>query len=352
MGIINGQAVLKQLKADLIGKDSYRGVTLTYTWLANQFGHISLGFIPTILLYLILFHYRVTHHAAFYSALGISVTWLLFETYNFLGPLLLQKHSKSKVLFVPDKAYTFQPDWKNIAFDTITDLSFFWFGAVSASLLCGYAPGRMIILLVIVVALIYPCRYWYLTKMYLQVPQYPYQFRLAQWDHNLDDADRATIKQFIDGDENFHLFLFGARRCGKTSLGVGIATELSIKHQSAIYTTAMKLAPNFFESDQELLQDNANLWTWRDCGVLVIDDINPGDPVKPDPVSPTVFQQYIDTFVPENTANRQALAKLKTIWVMGSEDPEKTILVQWETMLHNIGVLPDKIISINLAAGG
>ena len=27
--------ILQQLKADLIWKDFYRGVTLTYTWLAN-----------------------------------------------------------------------------------------------------------------------------------------------------------------------------------------------------------------------------------------------------------------------------------------------------------------------------
>ena len=27
--------ILQQLKADLIGQDSYRGVTLTYAWLAN-----------------------------------------------------------------------------------------------------------------------------------------------------------------------------------------------------------------------------------------------------------------------------------------------------------------------------
>ncbi len=40
---ITGRDIRNQLKADLIGKDSYRGVTLTYTWLANQFGHISSG---------------------------------------------------------------------------------------------------------------------------------------------------------------------------------------------------------------------------------------------------------------------------------------------------------------------
>lgn len=51
--VISLKHVLQQLKADLIGKDSYRGVTLTYSWLPNQFGHISLGFIPTVILFII-----------------------------------------------------------------------------------------------------------------------------------------------------------------------------------------------------------------------------------------------------------------------------------------------------------
>mgnify|MGYP003685171887 FL=1 len=77
--------ILQQLKADLIGKDSYRGITLTYAWLANQFGHISLGFIPSFLLY----HFLDID--AMKSAIYVSLAWLVFETYNFLGPLLSKK---------------------------------------------------------------------------------------------------------------------------------------------------------------------------------------------------------------------------------------------------------------------
>jgi hypothetical protein len=94
--IITGRDIRNQLKADLIGKDSYRGVTLTYTWLANQFGHISLGFIPTFILYLILCRYYNNDSASFWSAVLISAAWFVFETFNFLGPLLLSKPSKKK----------------------------------------------------------------------------------------------------------------------------------------------------------------------------------------------------------------------------------------------------------------
>ncbi|HWZ04965.1 MAG TPA: hypothetical protein VNX40_15215 [Mucilaginibacter sp.] len=347
MSLITAKQVLKQIKADLIGKDSYRGVTLTYTWLANQFGHISLGFIPTFILFLAFAKKEDTARASFCAALIISAAWLIFETYNFLGPLLFQKRTKSKLLFVPDSGYTFQPDWKNIAFDTITDLSFFWFGAFSASLLCFYTQPKLCILLGIVLLLIYPSKYWYLTKMYLQIPEYPYQLRLAQWDLKIADVDKKTVVEFLNSAENFHLFVFGAKRCGKTSLSVSIATELSIKHRSAIYTTAIKLYTMFFEDKEQLLQDSGNFWTWRDCEILVIDDINPGDPIKQDLVNPAIFKGYIDTFS-KNEVNRKAIKRLKVIWVMGSEDPDNQILSDWTNMLTSIGVEDKKILSINL----
>ena len=92
-----------QLKADLIGKDSYRGVTLTYSWLANQFGHFSLGFIPTLLLYLCFLKCYGADYAVRWAPVIVAAAWILFETYNFLGPLLSKKQSKSKLVFVPEK---------------------------------------------------------------------------------------------------------------------------------------------------------------------------------------------------------------------------------------------------------
>ncbi|TXD54162.1 MULTISPECIES: hypothetical protein [unclassified Polaribacter] len=86
--------ILKQLKDDAIGKDSHRGITLTYAWLANQFGHISLGFIPAFLV----FHCFNVDEIK--SAIYVSVFWLLFETYNFLGPLLRKRTSSSDMIFI------------------------------------------------------------------------------------------------------------------------------------------------------------------------------------------------------------------------------------------------------------
>ena len=95
---ITGRDIRNQLKADLIGKDSYRGVTLTYTWLANQFGHISLGFIPTFILYIVLSRYYSNDTASLRAAVFVSAGWFVFETFNFLGPLLSANPLKKKML--------------------------------------------------------------------------------------------------------------------------------------------------------------------------------------------------------------------------------------------------------------
>ena len=340
--------LFNQLKADLIGKDSYRGVTLTYTWLANQFGHISLGFIPTFMLFISMSNRWGNHAAASLSPIIISIGWLLFEIYNFLGPLVFFKR-QSGLSMANGKAYIFQPAWRNVAFDTITDILFFWFGAFLASAFCSFTVAALSILLVLAGLLIYPSYYWYLTKMYLQKAQYPFQFRLSQWDDTpIDKKDVDTIYQFLNNrGEGMHLFVFGSKNIDKTSIGVGIATELSIKHHPCVYTTAMKLSSMFFESEENQATFKNSLWTWRTSSILVIDDINPGDPIKSDIIPPERFLNYLDTFS-RNDTNRKLVRDMNVIWVLGNDDSENEVLIKWQQMLEEIGVEKAKILSINL----
>ena len=46
--MIDRSTVLRQVRHDLFGsKDAQDASTLTYTWVADQFGHVTLGFIAT-----------------------------------------------------------------------------------------------------------------------------------------------------------------------------------------------------------------------------------------------------------------------------------------------------------------
>jgi hypothetical protein len=357
--IFKGKDILRQLKADLIGKDSYRGVTLSYSWLANQFGHFALGYMPTLGVYAFLKSHTSWSDPALSAALIVSITWLVFETYNFLGPLLSNRHSSSKMTFVRSRrTYVFKPAWRNVTFDTVTDLGFFWAGAFSASLFLYWTQPVLITIIVLAVLLLYPSYYWYTTKLYEQYAVYPFEFRLSQWDLQISPQNRATILDFFDKQTPVgHLLVFGGRECGKTSLGVALANEYSILRYRCAYTTATKLYQEFFAPDDLPLPDDANPWNWRDSAVLVIDDINPGSPVRDDLIPPPTFLELLDTYAAPNEINRKLIRDKKVIWVMGNydkrhyEEPKERI-ERWVKMLRDLGVPQKQIFCVELTSPG
>ncbi|MDB4835172.1 hypothetical protein OAH12_01160 [Cyclobacteriaceae bacterium] len=197
---ITVRQIFKQLEADLIGKDSHRGVTLTYSWLANQFGHISLGFIPVILFQKSVLNLTKTSNSSLLTAALVASFWLLFETYNLLGPLIFSK-----------KKHVFKPRWGNLVFDTSTDLLFFWFGAFSAALFLSFTFVNLIIVSILTLLLLYPSSFWFLTKMYQFYALYPFQFRLSQWSFRIGTEDKETIKVFLTEKANaHHLLIYGS----------------------------------------------------------------------------------------------------------------------------------------------
>jgi hypothetical protein len=343
--VIGFRQVLNQLKYDLLGKDSYRGVTLTYSWLANQFGHFSLGYIPTVLIFSTI-KPRLLYDQAISSALLVIIFWAAFESYNFWGQLLSKRQSVSSRVFIPSKQrLIFQPPWGNILFDTLTDLLFFAIGALLAATFLEYSCIALMILCALLLIAIYPCIYWFKTKMYQQSAMYPFQFRLSQFDGAIDSDGKKVLLNFLKEMKNNatgkHLLIFGGRNSGKTSLGVGLANELSIKHRTCLYTTGMKLY-NMFSFKKDTPTSVLELWSWRTCSVLLIDDINPGDPVPFNIVSPAQFLKMLNAL----NENKATLSGKNVIWIMGSEMLD--ISPSWETMIQNIGVPSSDIFSINL----
>ena len=166
---------------------------------------------------------------------------------------------------------------------------------------------------------------------------------------NINKEDKKAVLAFLENEyQAKHLFVFGGRRSGKTSLAVGVATELSIRHNSSTYTTGMKLYSMFFESDSILLAEDRTLWSWRTGSVLVIDDINPGNPVAKDLVFPVDFLAMLDTYTPPNDENRTAIKAKKAIWVLGDDQKNKLLFTQWKQMLLDIGVSGNDILAVHL----
>ena len=85
---ISGSMILRQVYHDLIGsKDAQDASTLTYTWVADQFGHVTLGFIVTLALWaLISIIWRgidVPWRPA-WAAILVAAAIVLKEVYDFV----------------------------------------------------------------------------------------------------------------------------------------------------------------------------------------------------------------------------------------------------------------------------
>ncbi len=333
--------VKKQLHYDLIGKDSQRGITLSYGWLANQCGHCMLGYIPTHLVYLLLAKLFHVNGASWKAAVIITICWTGFEIYNVVKPLSQQK--KEGALF--------EPDWKNIIHDTATDLGFFATGALLAGLFLGFNWYLLAGLLMVAFVLVSPSKHWYHTKIFQQAAEFPFQFRLSQWKYNLDETDSKTVLQFLDLPKaGYHLLISGAYKTGKTSLAVAIANEWSIQHRTAKYATAIKLFSWMIEPDSSEPTVPSNLWNWRNADCLIIDDLNTGLPHSGEFISPAVFVQHMNE---GNYAaqNLEALQQLNTIWVLGeiASVSAQTLQNSWQHMLSGMGIPADRIIQIDLS---
>ena len=324
--------IWKQIMADLIGKDSYRGVTLSYSWLANQFGHFGLGFIPTVFL----FSYPYFKNTN--AAIIVSSVWLAFEILNFTVPLLSNRPSLLKILPIPSlNKYVFKPDYYNVGFDTFTDVLFFGLGAFSANyILNQLIPNSLIV--VIIFIMLTPCSYyWYTTKMYIQGAVYPFQLRLSQINNNkINSTEAKLVQNFVRKclvSEGNNFIIYGSTNSGKTSLAVAMATELSIKHKICWYTSGMKILSKFSE-DVGTIQGTENIWNWKDAQSLIIDDVDAGGKIVEELINPQLFNKYLES--PDE--KKKLLSQKNIIWVLGNIHLDDDLKRTWEVWITEIGI--------------
>jgi len=327
-----------QLRQDLIGKDAFRGVTLSYSWLANQFGHFALGFIPVIILHAIISNWWHGVLIACLPAILVWFCWFRFEVFNFRTSFI---QSKNNLLFYkPRKGHFINDLW--------TDLGYFGLGAASALIVLLPHIATVLLWAVICSLLLKESRYWYLSKIYLQRALYPFQFRLSQWTRPLDEDIKKKIEQFMNPEKpNLHLLVFGEDDDEKLLLCVGIGSELSYQLIKCRYLTTMKIFECFYRKEPE---DNKEShlynWNWHEARFLIIDDINPSHTDMEEVITTAEFLQKIDH--KHGSENKKQLCEKKVIWMLGNETNDNREQVDWKALMGTIGIHPDNIISLNL----
>ncbi len=83
-----------------------------------------------------------------------------------------------------------------------------------SALIISKSNTVIIVLAILGIYLLIASRYWFITKMYQFYARFPFQFRLSQWDFNIDATNKLKVDAFLKLENsrksfiNFWLFKY------------------------------------------------------------------------------------------------------------------------------------------------
>ena len=98
-------------------------------------------------------------------------------------------------------------------------------------------------------------------------------------------------------------------------------------------------------TDLELEKSKFSLWNWNEAELIVVDDINPGEPEDANKYGPKHLIEYISNN--HKDRNIAALLKMNVIWVIGTS-PANADQAEWKNALLTLGIRQEHITVIDL----
>jgi len=267
--------ILKQMKNDLWCKEITTGYNVSYAWMANQLGHFTIGFVPTVILGVIL-------QTIFGLNILISLVCLLpilYMIYKENQDKQVEKENYKKI----DGLYPL--NIKDIDKNIWTTNLFVIVGALTAStiFILHVMPVflKQSLILIVLIVLSIPCwfvlKYWISKKICFQRATFPYIFRLFYCKKSMfkdSNESKSIVGKFLNGEID-HLIINGKPKTGKTNFAIAIGTELTFNRCKIRYTDLFSFLRD--STTEELVHSGFVPWLYNDVDVLIIDDIGDKD---------------------------------------------------------------------------
>jgi hypothetical protein len=312
--VITGSMIFRQVYHDLFGsKDAQDASTLTYTWVDDQFGHVTLGFIVTLLLCAVVSVKWSPSLVVVWAAILVAVLITVKEAYDYFCELKRR-----------DGTFPFPFDRADVLLNCATSCIYTWIGAILAVVAVRFPLWSLLAAPVLVVVSLPIAAYWLRRKVALQQSDVPFLYRLANFPQNFagsDGPDIITNLYTRTGPQ--HVVLTGPLNSGKTSLAVGTATEFGYRVGLCRYISLVKLAQTGQGTAerrglhrQTVFQDGRTIWPLDDVDLLVVDDADGGIPtleIDPDKIKEALVHQLGEKFL-------SLMKQRRTLWVAGTND--------------------------------
>jgi hypothetical protein len=324
--VVTSMEVLKQFWADAYGKEVQSAATYSYTWLADQFGHVCIGIIVDFagtLVSSLAIHYflgPITGAEYWSLVLGLALTVIGVSLWE------LSAYRSS----VKEATGTFPTDTKLLAANAIVATAYMSLGGV-----LGFAfhltavPALLISAAVVIVAIILAPG-WLRQKMIWQKASIPYLFRLADATRSIKSEDAKLLQDIIDagappGTKPYQVVIGGPIGSGRTSIAAGIATEFAFKNNKVRYLGLDCLLEFAVNSVGGLYPNEdgpttINYWPWSEAQVVVIDGVGPFVAVN-EPNREANFTRFQGMLQNDLKNVADVLKNCHTIWVLGDLCP-------------------------------
>jgi hypothetical protein len=311
--------LLCQTSTDLLAKEVQTGFTVSYTWLADQGGHLLIGFGLMIGLGSLLDLLSPEPWFGWYVLLGSYIALVIFS---------IELSDVATDVGRAGAAGVFPLDRGDLLYNMWTATIIMWLGVLAGlGVIWGPAMGLLVIAGVLASVGGFAVS-WLPGKIAFQQAGLPFIFRLADSAARIEQGVADAISQLSDPDNDSppfqHVLIVGELGAGKTSLGVAVATEFAFRCGFARYLSFAKLLELSATPDAEEPTPHAGriLWPWAQCDLLVIDDVEVptrlAARLRPAGKTSGFVLAALDEGDIVHPVNARLLRQKRTVWLLNS----------------------------------
>jgi hypothetical protein len=320
----------RQFWADAYGKEVQTAATYSYTWLADQFGHLCIGIVADFLATLVS------------GAAIVKFGWspeLHYDTGLWPGLVLAVIgvsiwECSAYFSSVRQATGAFPLDTKLLRNNAVIAAVYMSLGAVLGFAFHLSAVPALAISAIVVVAAILLAPPWLRQKIIWQKASIPYLFRLADAAQTIGKKDAEEMLGLINrgGPRNdnppFQVVIGGPIGSGRTSMAAGIGTEFAFAQNKVRYLSFGSLLEFAATATGHPFPDDPgpttiSYWPWSEAQVIIIDDVGPMI-ASNEPRRQANLARFTGLLKNDLKTIKDVLKQCHTVWVIGDLRPPLT----------------------------